>query len=350
MRLATTVPLAREPFRDVATRIAEMERAGLDTVLVAEAYSVDSISRVGYLAAVTERLTIGTGIVNVFSRTPTAIAQTAAGCDYVTGGRFVLGLGTSGPQVIEGFHGVPFSKPRSRTLDVIQVVRKTLAREAPLAHRGATITVPLPPDLGTGLGKALKMIDHPVRPSVPIWWASMLGRAVESTAEVADGWMPLMFVPEASGAIWGPALRAGRARRCPELGPLEVVAGGKVAIGESIDVEAAYDAARPTAALYIGGMGARGKNFYNEIVSRAGFADEASKIQDLYLAGHVAEAAAAVPRELLERLHLIGPRSHVAERVAAFADAGVTTLLVEPLGPDPVRTIAELRSIVPAAA
>jgi F420-dependent oxidoreductase-like protein len=346
MRIATMMPASREPMIEVGRRVADYERAGLDVVLVAEAYSFDAISRVGYLAAVTSTVTIGTAIINVYSRTATAIGQTAAGCDYVSGGRFVLGLGTSGPQVIEGFHGVPYEKPRSRTLDVIDVVRKVVAREV-VVHDGPTVAVPLPEGAGgTGLGKPLKLIDHPVRPSVPIWWAAMLDRAVESAAEVADGWVPLMFVPEAADQVWGPALRTGRARRADDLGPLDVVAGGKLAIGDDVDVEAVLDAARPALALYVGGMGARGKNFYNDIVSRAGYEDAARRVQDLYLDGHRDEAAAAVPRELLERMHLVGSRAHVAERIEAFRAAGVTTLMVEPAGPDPVATISELRSLL----
>jgi F420-dependent oxidoreductase-like protein len=326
---------------EIAERVAAMERAGLDVALVAEGYSFDAISRIGYLAARTERITLATGIVNVFSRTPAAIAQTAAGCDYVSGGRFALGLGTSGPQVIEGFHGLPYLSPRSRTLDVIEVVRSVVAGER-LEHAGRTVTVPLP----AGAGRPLKLIHPPLRPAVPVWWAAMMERSVRSAAEVADGWMPLMFVPEAAGAVWGAALAAGRAARPPGLGALEVIAGGKVAIGERLDVDSLLDAARPALALYVGGMGPRGGNFYNEIVSRAGFAEEAREIQDLYLEGRGEEAAAAVPRALLERLHLIGPPGHVAERVAAYRDAGVTTLLAEPTGPDRVATIAALRTIV----
>jgi F420-dependent oxidoreductase-like protein len=221
-----------------------------------------------------------------------------------------------------------------------------VAREV-VVHDGPTVAVPLPEGAGgTGLGKPLKLIDHPVRPSVPIWWAAMLDRAVESAAEVADGWVPLMFVPEAADQVWGPALRTGRARRADDLGPLDVVAGGKLAIGDDVDVEAVLDAARPALALYVGGMGARGKNFYNDIVSRAGYEDAARRVQDLYLDGHRDEAAAAVPRELLERMHLVGSRAHVAERIEAFRAAGVTTLMVEPAGPDPVATISELRSLL----
>jgi len=345
MRIATMVPPSRGPFAQAAARVVELERAGVDVVLVAEAYSMDAVSRVGYLAARTERVTIGTGILNVYSRTPTALGQTAAGCDYVSDGRFLLGLGTSGPQVIEGFHGVPFEAPRSRTLDVIEVVRKVLRREV-LEHDGPTVTIPLPADRGTGLGKPLKLIETPVRPAVPIWWAAMLDRSVQSTAEVADGWLPLMFVPEAARDVWGAALDAGAAKRSPQLAPLDVVAGGKLAIGDDLPVDELLDAARPPLALYVGGMGARGRNFYNDIIRRAGYADAARAIQDLYLEGHKDEAAAAVPRELLERMHLIGSAAQVAERVAAYRDAGVTTLMVEPVGPDPVGSVARLRELL----
>ena len=342
MRLAATAPRGM-PMPAAAARVADLERAGLDVVLVPEAYSFDAVSQVGYLAAATERLTIGTGILNVFTRTASALGQTAAGCDHVTGGRFLLGLGTSGPQVIEGFHGVPYDRPRSRTLDVIDVVRKVVRREV-LTHDGAAVQVPLP---GSALAKPLKLIDHPVRPAVPIWWAAMLDRSVQSAAEVAEGWMPLMFVPEEADAVWGPALRAGLERRHGDLGPLDVVAGGKIAFAEGAEAQALRDAARPDLALYIGGMGARGKNFYNDIVSRAGFADEARRIQDLYLDGHVAEAAAAVPDALVDRIHLIGSPGHVAERVAAFHAAGVTTLHVDPVGPeDAVHSVERLRDLL----
>jgi alkanesulfonate monooxygenase SsuD/methylene tetrahydromethanopterin reductase-like flavin-dependent oxidoreductase (luciferase family) len=174
----------------------------------------------------------------------------------------------------------------------------------------------------------------------------MLDRAVESAAALADGWMPLMFVPEAAREVWGAALSAGLAARSTDLGPLDVVAGGTLAIGDDLDVDSVLDATRPPLALYVGGMGARGRNFYNDIVTRAGYGDAAKRIQDLYLDGSTREAAAAVPRELLERMHLVGTRAHVAERVAAFREAGVTTLLVQPVGPDPVATIAEFRELL----
>ncbi len=335
-------------FHESAARVVELEKAGLDVVWVAEAYSFDAITQVGYLAAVTERIEIGTGILNVFSRTPALMAMTAAGADYVSGGRFHLGLGASGPQVIEGFHGVPYEKPLARTVDYINVCRMVWRRE-PLDYHGATVDAPLPSGHGTGLGKALKIINHPVRPAIPIWWASLMGKSVAATAEHADGWMPLFFDPDKFKMVWGDDLAAGLARRDPALGPLQISAGGLVAIGEDLVGEAAdaiLDTQRAVTALYVGGMGARGKNFYNTIAQKYGYVAEAKEVQDLYLAGKKDEAAARLPRELLASINLVGPKSHVAERIAAYKAAGVTMLSVTPHGPDPVWTIETLRELV----
>jgi F420-dependent oxidoreductase-like protein len=318
-------------FRQAAAEVAEFEKAGLDMVWVAEAYGLDGPSLMGYLAALTERVEIGSAILPIYTRTPTLIAMTAAGVDTLSDGRFHLGLGSSGPQVIEGFHGVPFTAPIARTREIIDVCRKVWAREAPLVHEGTYYTMPLPPDQGTGLGKALKIIAHPVRPSIPIWVAALGEKNVEMTAEVADGWIPMMFMPEKARDIWGPALDAGAARRDPSLGPLQITTGGLLAIGEGEDVIALRELARPGVALYVGGMGAKGKNFYNDVVCRYGFEEEATAIQELYLDGKKQEAAALVPDELLEATSLCGPESYVAERLAAYRDAGVTHLQVTPL-------------------
>ena len=183
-------------FQSSAQQVVELEKVGLDMVWVAEAYSYDSISQIGYLAAVTNKIEIGTGIINVYSRTPALVAMTAAGCDYVSNGRFVLGLGASGAQVIEGFHGMAYDKPMQRTKEYIDICREVWKREKPLSYQGKTVEVPLPQGQGTGLGKALKLINHPVRKDIPIWWASLMGKSVEATAEIADGWMPIFFYPE----------------------------------------------------------------------------------------------------------------------------------------------------------
>jgi F420-dependent oxidoreductase-like protein len=331
-------------FRESARQVVELEKAGLDQVFVAEAYSYDAISQIGYLAAITDRVEIGTGIINVYSRTPALIAMTAAGLDYVSNGRMVLGLGASGPQVVEGFHGVAYDKPMTRIIETIEVCRKVWKRER-LEYAGDAIQVPLPAGQGTGLGKPLKLINHPVRSEIPIWWASLMGKAVEKTAEVADGWLPILFHPERSDRVWGEQLKAGTAKRSSDLKPLEVAAGGIVAIGDDLPVDKILDMSRPMVALYVGGMGARGKNFYNDLAMRYGFEDEAREIQDLYLDGKKGEAAAAVPHDWIEKMNLVGPRSYVAERVAAFKEAGVTTLSVNVAGPGAVHTIEQLRDI-----
>ncbi len=318
-------------FRKAAAEVAELEKAGLDLVWVAEAYGLDSPSQMGYLAALTERIEIGSAILPIFTRTPTLIAMTAAGIDTLSEGRFHLGLGSSGPQVIEGWHGVPFSAPIGRTREIIEVCRQVWAREAPLVHEGTYYNMPLPAGAGTGLGKALKIIAHPVRPSIPVWVAALGEKNVAMTAELADGWIPMLFIPEKARQVWGSSLDAGQAKRDPGLGPLQITVGGLLAIGEGEDVIALRQLARPMIALYVGGMGAKGKNFYNDVVRRYGFEKEAETIQDLYLSGKKAEAEALVPDELLEATSLCGPEGYVAERIDAFRDAGATHLQVIPL-------------------
>ncbi len=350
MRLSMNLSYAGG-FKETVQQIVDLEHAGLDVVWVAEAYSFDAISQMGYLAAKTDRIEIGSGIVNVYSRTPALMAMTFAGLDYVSDGRVICGLGASGPQVVEGFHGVPYEKPMQRIKEYIEICRMVWRRDK-LVYDGKTVQVPLPEGQGTGLGVPLKLINHPVRPNIPIWWASLMGLSVAATAELADGWLPVMFIPERADRVWGDDLRAGLAKRSPDLAPLEISAGGIVAIGEDLVGDKAdriRDMARPGTALYVGGMGARGKNFYNDVAKRYGFVDEAVEIQDLYLSGQKDAAAAKVPAEWLEKTSLVGPASYVAERVAAYKEAGVTVLSVNTAGPDAVKTIEQLRSIVDAA-
>lgn len=318
-------------FKRAARDIAEMEKAGLDLVWVAEAYGFDSPSLMGYLAALTERVEIGAAILPIYTRTPTLIAMTAAGLDALSDGRFNLGLGASGPQVIEGFHGVPYTNPLGRTREIVEICRDVWKREAPLVHQGKNFTLPLPPEQGTGLGKPLKIIAHPQRSEIPVWIASLGEKNVELTAEIADGWIPILFIPERANEVWGKSLAAGKAKRDANLSEMMITAGGLLAIGEGEDVVALRELQRPMVALYVGGMGARGKNFYNELAVRYGFEKEAAIIQDLYLAGNKREAEAAVPREFLELTSLCGPKGYVKERVAAFRAAGVTHLQVQPV-------------------
>ncbi|MGH9046231.1 MAG: LLM class F420-dependent oxidoreductase [Acidimicrobiales bacterium] len=331
-------------FAESARQTAELEKAGLDTVWVAEAYGFDGPSLMGYLAAKTEKVEIGAAILNIYSRTPTLLAMTGAGIDALSGGRCVLGLGASGPQVIEGFHGVPYDKPLTRTREVIEVCRKVWAREEALTHSGKVFEIPLPADQGTGLGKALKIIGRPVRPRIPIWVASLGEKNVEMTAEIADGWLPIFFVPEKYREVFGPSLNAGTAKRDPSLGPLQIAAGGIFAIGEESEVAGVRNMGRAGAALYIGGMGAKGRNFYNDLACRYGYEEEAAEIQDLYLSGEKEKAAALVPDDLLEATSLCGPEGYIKERLAAFKEAGITHLNVNPVGADPVVMIERLRS------
>jgi F420-dependent oxidoreductase-like protein len=341
MKLSMPLMYAGNP-REAADQVAALEKAGLDTVWVAEVYSFDSPTLMGYLAAKTEKVEIGSAILNIYSRTPGLLAMTAAGLDNVSGGRAILGLGASGPQVIEGWHGVPYDRPIGRTREIIDIVRMGLRRES-LVHDGI-YQLPLPPDQGTGLGKPLKLLDRPQRPAVPIYLAALGAKNVELAAEKADGWLPFIFAPEKAQATWGEALARGTAKRDAALSPLEVSGGGMCAIGD--DVKGLLDFARPMLALYIGGMGARGKNFYNQLVCEYGFEAEAKEIQDLYLDGHKRDAEAKVPLELLEMVNLVGPSTYVKERIEAFREAGVTNLQIMPASDDAPALVREMKELV----
>jgi F420-dependent oxidoreductase-like protein len=333
-------------FKEVAAEVADLERAGLDIVFVPEAYSFDAVSALGYLAASTDRVELASGILQLYTRTPTLTAMTAAGLDYVSDGRFTLGLGASGPQVIEGFHGVPYDAPIGRTREVIEICRQVWRRET-LKYQGKYDTVPLPPEQGTGLGKPLKLINHPVRERIPILIAALGPKNVELAAELAEGWQPIFYLPEKAQDVWGDALTAGKAKRDPALGQLEVYAGPTLAIGEN--VEPLREFVKPHLALYIGGMGAKGKNFYHTLATRYGYGPQADRIQELYLSGDKEGAAKAVPDELVRDVNLIGTRDFVKERVAAFREAGVTTLNVVPIAgtaAERVKLIEELRGLV----
>ena len=324
-------------FRKSVEQVAVLEKQGVDLALVAEAYSFDAVSQLGYLAAKTSTIEIGSGVFPIYTRTPTLLAMTAAGLDYVSDGRFRLGIGTSGPQVMEGFHGVPFDAPMGRTREVVEICRQVWRREK-VSHQGKNYQIPLPPDRGTGLGKSLRLINHPVRERIPIHIASLGEQNVTLTAEIAEGWQPIFYYPERADRVWGDALRAGTAKRDPKLGELDVMVGVSLAIGDN--VEERLEWAKPELALYIGGMGAKGKNFYHNVATKYGFGEAADRIQDLYLSGRKAEAIAAVPDELVRNISLIGPRGYVKERIAAFAEAGVTTLLATPVTGDSAEYIA----------
>ena len=330
MRLGIMLGYSGAGFADAVDELVEQERAGVEIVAVPEAYSFDAVSQLGFLAARTTRMELASGIVQLYSRTPTLTAMTAAGLDYVSGGRFSLGLGASGPQVVEGFHGVPYDAPLARTRETVEICRRVWRREV-VVHDGRYYQVPLPPGRGTGLGKPLKLINHPVRPRIPVILAAVGPRSVTMTAEIAEGWWTLFFHPDRAASVWAEPLAAGTRLRDPALGPLDVLASVPFAITD--DPPSLLDGHRAQLALYIGGMGARERNFSNALVRRYGYEREAALIQDLFLSGRRAEAVAAVPDDLVRGTALVGPAGYVRERLAAYAAAGVTTMLVSPLAP-----------------
>jgi F420-dependent oxidoreductase-like protein len=308
----------------------EAEQLGYDSAWAAEAWGSDAVTVLSWIAATTTRIKIGSAILQIPARTPANTAMTAATLDLMSGGRFVLGLGNSGPQVVEGWHGEPWGKPLAKTREYVELVRAALRRET-LEHDGEHYQVPYRGPGATGLGKPLKLMLRPLRAEIPIYLASLRPKSVELAAEIGDGWLPVFFSPErARAAFPAPFARNG----------LDVAAAVPAVLSD--DVAAARDALRPYYALYIGGMGARGTNFYNDLVRSFGFEAEAEKIQTLYLDGRQRDAAAAVPDELVDELALVGPRERIADRLDAWRESGATTMLVSTHDPRTVRAIAEL--------
>ena len=335
-------------FHEAVDRVIELEKAGIDVAVVAEAYSYDAVSQLGYLAAKTNTVELASGVFPIYIRTPSLLAMTAAGLDFVSDGRFRLGIGTSGPQVIEGFHGVEFDAPIGRTREIVDICRQVWRRER-VQYAGKHYQIPLPKDRGTGLGKSLQLINHPVRERIPITIAALGPKNVELTAEIAEGWQPVFYLPEKAHLVWGEALAAGTAKRDPALGPLDVMVHVSLAIGDNVEERLAW--VKPNLALYIGGMGAKGRNFYHNLATRYGYGTIADRIQELYLSGRKGEAIPLVPDELVRGMSLVGPRGYIAERLAAFAEAGVTTLLVSPLATDPgesMRFVEDVLEMRPA--
>ena len=347
MKISISAHYSHGSIAEQAEELRALEKAGADCIWVAESYSFDSISALGYLAAVTEKVTLASGIVNIYSRTPALLAMTAAGMDAVSKGRFMLGLGASGPQVVEGFHGVPYDAPLTRMREVMDICRAVWRREDKLTHQGEKYRLPLPASQGTGLGKPLKIINRPVREAVPIALATLGAKSVAMTAEKAEAWLPAFFNPQCADKVWGNALKEGMGKRDPELPPLQVFAGGAVGIGEGL--EAHRNLARPRTALYVGGMGAKDKNFYNQIFRQYGYEKEAQAIQELYLAGRKSEAEAQVPQRYLDETSLIGPEGYVRDQIQAYREAGVTCLSASFIGTTTaqrVRQCDELRNLL----
>ena len=342
MKLATTFQFTGDP-KGLANQIRDLESAGVDVVVTPEIYGFDLVSTLGYLAGQTETVQLMSGIMPLYSRSAALIAQSAATIDALSGGRFILGLGTSGPQVIEGWHGVPYDKPLATTRDVIDICRR-LWRRQPIEHSGRAITLPLPADEGTGLGKPLRFMHHPLRDEIPIVVAAIGPNNVELTAETADGWIPIFLVPDKFREVWGDSLQSGTERRSAELGTLQIFAGGVVAIGDGPEVTEAREGARVSAGFYVGGMGARGKNYYNNLFKRYGWEEEAAKIQDLFLDGKRQEAMALVPDEYVDLATLTGDPGRVRERLQVFKDVGVTHFQIQPAGERPLEVIEQVKA------
>jgi F420-dependent oxidoreductase-like protein len=319
----------------------EAEAAGYDSLWTAEAYGSDAATPLAWFAAQTERIKLGAAILQIPGRSPAMTAMTAVTLDHLSNGRFLLGIGTSGPQVAEGWHGQRFGKQLARTREYVEIVRKALARER-LVYEGETYTLPLP----DGPGKALKLMLAPVQERVPIYIAAIGPKNTQLVGEIADGWLPVFFSPEhvdGSRAL----LEEGAARSGRSLDGFDIAPTVHVAIDD--DIDRARDSMRQFIALYVGGMGSREKNFYNVLVQRYGFEDAARKIQDLYLDGKKEEAAAAIPPELIDLVSLVGPRERVKERLEVYRSAGVGTLIVSPMEFDPDRrrqTIRELAEML----
>ena len=318
--------------------IQEADRLGFHSVWSAEAYGSDAVTPLAWIAARTERIHVATGIMQMPARTPAMTAMTATTLDQLSGGRFLLGLGVSGPQVVEGWHGQPYGKPLVRTREYVEIVRQIWDRERPLEHRGAHYQIPYHGAGATGLGKPLKSILHGRR--IPIYVAAIGPKSVELTAEIADGWLPFWYSPYRTH-VYEHILEAGfaRAGNGKSLATFDIAASVTVIQGD--DVQACLDKLKPGLALYVGGMGARGKNFYNELACRYGFEEAARTIQDLYLGGKKAEAAAAVPNELADEVALVGPPARIRDRLAAWRASGITTLVAAVRQPEALRTLAE---------
>jgi F420-dependent oxidoreductase-like protein len=307
-------------------RVLEAERLGYDSLWTAEAYGSDAVTPLAYLAAKTTRIRLGTGIMQLAGRTPAMCAMTMSTLDALSGGRVLVGLGLSGPQVVEGWHGMPYDKPVARLREYVQILRKIWAREEPVELNGKAYQVPYRGSNATGLGKPLKSILHGRQ--LPIYLATMQPQSVRLTAEIADGWLPIWFSPQRM-EMFHSALEEGfqRAGNGKSRKDFDIVAGCTVIIGD--DVRACLAHLKPTLALYVGGMGARSKNFHNEMVTRYGYGDIAARIQELYLSGRKAEATAAVPDELCDEISLCGPEARIRQRYKTWEASGVTTMLVQ---------------------
>lgn len=334
MKLAVSLPYAEGAMsQDEITEFVERaDRLGYHSVWAAEAWSFDAFQMLAALIPHSEQIGLATGIANVYSRTPALLGQSIATLDMLSGGRAILGLGTSGPQVVEGWHGVPFDRPMQRQREAIDIVRIILRREK-LTYDGEVYNL----DMG------LKLINHPVRPAVPIVLASLGPKNVELTAELADGWLPVLFSPEKAASVWDTPLSAGRAKRSADLGELEVIPSVGCAVTD--DAATMKGFAKFGLALYLGGMGSREKNFYNQLFQRYGYVDEAKTVQDLYLDRKREEAVAAISDGMVDEVSAIGDAAYVKDRFAAYDEAGASVINVSLIAFDQASRLTQLEEL-----
>lgn len=322
--------------------VREAERLGFDSLWTSEAYGSDALTPLAWWGSHTERLQLGTAIMQMSARAATATAMAAITMDHLSNGRFILGLGASGPQVVEGWYGQPYPKPLARTREYFDIVRRVIAREEPVTSDGAFYPLPYRGENGSGLGKPLVSTVHPLRRELPIYLAAEGPKNVALAAEIADGWLPFLFSPRQNDEF-AAQLAEGFAKRSAERSP---ASGFEVAVIVPVvvddDIEKAADAIRPTIALYVGGMGAKGANFHRDVVARMGYEAECDRIQELFLAGLKAEAIAAVPTALVEEIALIGPAAKIRDELARWEDSIVTTMLVQ----GDVRTLRAVAEII----
>lgn len=327
MRLGLMLGYANGRRMDLPVELVqEADRLGVWAVWTAEAYGSDAVTPLAWLGALTQRIKLGTAIMQMPGRSPANAAMTAMTLNQLSGGRFLMGLGLSGPQVVEGWHGVSYARPLARTREYVEIVRAILRRETPVSYEGDIYQIPYHGDGATGLGKPLKSTLD-AAPDIPIYLAALGPQNVALAAEIADGWLPVFFSPDQWDRTYKEHVEAGFARaRSAGKSLANFDIGPTVSVAMGDDLDACYNALRPHLALYIGGMGARGKNFYNDLARRYGYEAEAERVQDLYLAGRKAEAIAAVPDALIDEVALVGPAARIKERLSRWTHSPVTTM------------------------
>ncbi len=338
-----------QPPEGVGELVTAAEESGFDAIFTAEAWGSDAFTPLAWWGRETQRLRLGTSIVQMSGRSPTSIAMHALTLDHLSNGRVILGMGVSGPQVVEGWYGQPFSKPLARTREVVDIIRQVLAREAPVTNDGPHYPLPYTGEGSVGLGKPLKPIVHPLRSDIPIWLGAEGPKNVAQTAEIADGWIPIFYTPKSAG-MYGPWLDEGFAREGARHGvdgrgraDFEIAATCHVqVVRDAEEKRAVIDALKPVVALYMGGMGAKDQNFHKQVFDRMGYEAITSQVQELYLGGKKEDATALIPDELVDDMHIIGTEGEVKETVAAWEETGVTTLMLSCGSADEVRRIAEV--------